>query len=166
MNIDKILDVINYITCTILSVSIFLVFIPIFDELFRLGILCGQAFVILYLHNALKSKKPYYIFTSLLGVSNLIVSVFSCIIAIKSANATGIAPQTSDIFSSVMLQVTQYMIHYIFASIFIVTTIVMIECIVSMIIKHKHFKKTQTTVESTYIENSKIESLDAEYTNI
>ncbi len=165
MNVDKFLDILNYITSTILSVSIFLVFIPVFDELFGLGILCGQVFIILYLHNALNSKKSYYVFTSLFGISNLLVCVFSCIVAIKSIDSIGNTPQASDIFGSVMLQVTKYMIHYIFAFIFIVTAIVVIECVVSMIIKRRYFKKMQTPVESTYIEDSKIESSETEYTN-
>lgn len=157
MKVDKFLDVINYIVCTILSVSIFLVFIPIFDGLFGLVILCVQIFIILYLHNALNTKRAYNILTSLLGVSNLIVCVFSCIAAIKSADSIKNTPQTSDIFNSVMLQVSKHMIHYIFAVIFIVSAIVIIECIVSMVIKHRRFKKIQTPVNSTEIECSETE---------
>ena len=152
MKIDKFLDVINYIVCTILSVSIFLVFIPFLTDLIGLGTLSGQVFIIIYLHNALQSKKPYYIFTSLFGGSNLIVCVFSCIVAIKSAGSIENTPQTSDILGSVMLQATKYILHYIFAVIFIVTTIVVIECIISLIIKHRYFKKQQLPEENTVIE--------------
>ncbi len=165
MKVDKFLDILNYIVCSILSVSIFLVFIPFLTDLIGLGILSGQAFIIIYLHNALNSKRSYYFFTSLLGVSNLIVCVFSYIVAIKSADSIENIPQTSDILSSVMLQATKYILHYIFAVIFIVTAIVVIECIISMIIKHRYFKKTKTPVASTYIEDSKIESPEIEHTN-
>ncbi len=70
---NKTLQILNYIICVILGVSVFAVWLPI-DDGGYLGfyVMLFQLIIILYFHNALKDIRHYYIFTSLWLASNTI----------------------------------------------------------------------------------------------
>lgn len=147
MKVDKFLDVINYIVCTILSVSIFLIFVPFLTRPLGLIILGIQVFVIFYLHNALNSKKLYYFFTSLLAISNTAFCVIAYIMSKNGIRAVKNTPQPNDIFDSVIFELIPTLLQYAFVFILIVTAIVVIECGISIILKNRYFKKTQSSIE-------------------
>ncbi len=152
MNVDKFLDILNYIICTILVVSIFLIWIPI-DDGGTLGLIiaCIQVFVVFYLHNALKSKKTYYFFTSLLAISNIVNCFIYYIYTKNSIEGVDSTTTTGNLFDSFIVSLIPALLELFFIGILIITAIVIIECIVSMILKNRYFKKAQTSSECTDI---------------
>lgn len=143
MNVDKFLDILNYIFCTILVVSIFLIWIPINDG-GTLGLItaCIQVFVVFYLHNALNSKKTYYFFTSLLAVSNIVNCVIYYIYTKSSIEGVDSTTTIGNLFDSFIVSLIPALLELIFVGILIITAIVIIECTVSMILKNRYFKKS------------------------
>lgn len=154
MNTDKTLSVLNYIFCFILAVSVFLIWIPL-DDGGCLGLATAfiQIFIIFYFHKVLKYKKPYYFFTSLLALSNVVNCVIyyfyiqSYISEFNNMNITA----TGSPVDSLWISMVPALYKMVFAGVLTVTVIVVVECAISMAFKYRCSKNLQLTQETNKI---------------
>lgn len=142
MKVDKALDILNYSICFILAVSVSIAKLTIGNTLGMITVCILQILIIFYLHYALNTKKSYYIFTSLFALSNIVNCVINYIETLNSIKGIENIETPGDMLGLFYLTITPGLLQAYFVIIMIITTIVLIECVVSGFIKHNYFKKT------------------------
>lgn len=139
MKVDKALSTINYIFCSVLAVSVFLRWLPI-DDGGCLGLITGfiQIFIVFYFHNALNEKKPYYIFTLLLALSNVVNCIIYFICMQNSIKELNDVTATGSPYDSFWVSMIPALLEVMIVAVLVVTVIVVVECAISMFLKYRY----------------------------
>ncbi|MEE1318528.1 MAG: hypothetical protein UHD05_03370 [Ruminococcus sp.] len=147
MKVDKALSIINYIFCSVLAVSVFIGWIPI-DDGGCLGLITGfiQVFVVFYFHNVLKEKKPYYVFTLLLALSNVVNYIIYFICTQNSIKELDNVTATGNPYDSFWVSMIPALLEVMIVAVLVVTVIVVVECAISMFLKYRYYKSIKNDI--------------------